>query len=102
MRRQPGIIVSLFNQVFGAAPLAVKPDHEVDRIAHVGHEDPVLVLAGLEQLVLLGLLGCHWFAWLFLAQGHEPIGLTPALRLIIKFALPIRIRLRRWLPLGLT
>ena len=46
----------LFDQVFSAAAWAVKPDHEVDRIAHVGDEDPVLVLAGFEQLVLLGFL----------------------------------------------
>ena len=56
MRRQPGIVVRLFDQVFRAAPLVVKPDHEVDGIAHVGHEDPVFVLAGFEQLVLLGFL----------------------------------------------
>jgi hypothetical protein len=52
MRRQPSIVVRLFNQVFGAATLTVKPDYEVDRILHVGHKDPVFVLAGLEQLVL--------------------------------------------------
>src|SRR5207302_9720657 len=40
MRRQPGIVVRLLDQVFGTAPLVVKPDHEVDRIGQVGSQRP--------------------------------------------------------------
>ena len=102
MRRQPGIVVRLLDQVFRATALVVKPDHEVDGIAEVGHEDPVLVLAGLEQLVLLGLLRLDLLARFLIAQGHEPVFLLPPVRLIAEFTLPSGIRLRRRLPLGLT
>src|SRR6516225_8387974 len=100
MRRQPSIVVRLFNQVFGAATLTVKPDYEVDRILHVGHEDPVFVLAGLEQLVLLCLLGCHLLTWFFVAQGYEAIGLAPLVRLVAEFALRVSIGFGRWFPIG--
>src|SRR5882762_10518503 len=102
MRRQSSVIVGLFNQVFGAAALAVKPDHEVDGIAHVGHEDPVFVLTGFEQLVLLDFLGFQFLAWLFLAQSHEPIGIAPSLWLVTEFAFRVGIGLGRRLPLGLA
>jgi hypothetical protein len=39
---------------FRAATVVVKPEHEVDGLAEVGHQHPILVLAGFEQLVLLG------------------------------------------------
>ena len=48
MRRQPGIVVRLFDQIFGTRPLAVEPHHEIDGIGEVGHEDPVCVFAGFE------------------------------------------------------
>src|ERR1035441_1997396 len=56
MRRQPGIVVRLFDQILRTAALAVKPDHEGYGLAQGGHEDSILVLAGFEQLVLLAFL----------------------------------------------
>ena len=102
MRRQPRIVVRLLDQVLRAAPLVVKPDQEGDGLAQVGHEDSILVRAGFEQLVLLAFLRLLFFAGFLVAQGHEPIGLLPPVRLIAKFTLPSRIRLGRRLPLGLT
>ena len=75
MGRQPSIVVRLLDQVLRAASLIVKPDHEIEGIAEVGYEDPVLVLAGFEQLVLLGFLGFPFRARFFVAQRHEPQGL---------------------------
>jgi hypothetical protein len=102
VRRQPGIVVRLLNQVFRAATLVVKPDHEVDGLGQVGHEDSILVLAGFEQLVLLGFLRLHFFAGFLVAQRHEPVFLLPPVRLIAEFTLPPCIRLLRRLPLGLA
>src|SRR6516162_784349 len=102
MCRQPGIVVRLFDQVFGAAPLSVKPDHEINGLDEVGDEHPVLVLAGFEQLVLLRLLGFRFLTWFFLAQGYETVWLAPPVRLVAEFAFRLCIRLGRWLPLGLT
>src|ERR1035437_9199865 len=72
------------------------------RGAEVGHEGPVLVLAGLEQLVPLGLLCLPLLARFLIAQGHEPVFLLPPVRLKTKFTLPPGIRLLRRLPLGLA
>src|SRR2546426_434219 len=103
MRRQPGIVVRLFDQVFGAAPLVVKPDYEVDGTRQVGHEDAVSVPAGLEQLILVGFPVVLYFLARFLvAQGDESVFLLPPLGLIAEFTLPLGIGLLRWLPLGLT
>src|SRR5712691_5537439 len=102
MCRQPGIVVRLLDQVFGAATLTVKPDHEINGLDEVGDEHPVLVLAGLEQLVLLGILGFQFLAWFLFAQSHEPVWLAPSVRLIKEFAFLIGICLGRWLPLGLA
>ena len=82
--------------------VAANGQPEVDGIAHVGHEDPVFVLAGFEQLVLLGFLGFQFFAWLFLTQGHEPIRLAPSVRLVTEFAFRVGIRFGRRLPLSLA
>jgi hypothetical protein len=41
-------------------------------------------------------------ARLLVAQGHEPIGLAPPVRLVAEFAFRVGIRLGRWLPLGLA
>jgi hypothetical protein len=41
-------------------------------------------------------------AGLFVAQGHESIGLAPPLRLVAEFAFRVGIRLGRRLPLGLA
>src|SRR5207302_9461305 len=102
MCRQPGIVVRLFDQVLGAATLAVKPNHEINGLNEVGDEHSVLVLAGLEQLVLLGLLGFQFLAWFWFAQSHEPVWLAPSIRLIKEFAFLVGICLERWLPLGLA
>jgi len=69
VRRQSGIVVRFLKQVFGAATLVVKPDHEVDGLAEVGHEDSILVPAGLEQLVLLGVFRLHFRACFLIAQA---------------------------------
>ncbi len=69
---------------------------------HVGHEDPVFVLAGFEQLVLLFFLRFLLLARFLIAQGHEPVFLLPPIRLIAEFTLPPGIRLVRRLPLGLA
>ena len=102
MRRQPGIVVGFFDQVFGATTLAVEPDHEVDRVTPVGHEDPVFVLAAFEQLVLHGFFRIQFRARFLVAQGHEPVWLAPPVRLVTKFALRVGIRLGPGLPLGLA
>src|SRR5665213_2686257 len=39
MRRQPGIVVGFFDQVLGAAPPAVEPDHKTDGVGEVGDKD---------------------------------------------------------------
>src|SRR5450759_1029665 len=93
MRRQSGIVVRLFDQVFRSAALVVKPDHEVDRIFHVGHEYSVSVLAGFEQLVLPAFLPLHFLARFLVAESYKAVGLAPALRLVMEFALPAGIRL---------
>src|SRR5260370_42681008 len=102
MCRQPGIVVRLFDQVFGAATRAVKPDREINGLDEVGDKHAVLVLAGLEQLVLLGLLGFQFLAWFLFAQSHEPVWLAPSVRLVKECAFRVGICLGRWLPLGLA
>src|SRR3989442_10302628 len=99
---QPGIVVRLFDQVLGATALAVKPDHEINGLDEVGDEHPVLVLAGLEQLVLLSLLGFQFLAWFLFAQSHEPVWLAPSIRLIKEFAFRVGLCFWRWFPLGLS
>jgi small-conductance mechanosensitive channel len=42
---------------------------------------------------LLDFLGFPFLAWLFLAQSHEPIGLTPSLWLVTEFAFRVGIGL---------
>jgi len=44
-------VVRLFDQVFGAATLAVKPDHEINGLPEADDEQPVLALAGFDQVV---------------------------------------------------
>src|ERR1700683_3736080 len=102
VRRQPSIVVGLLDQIFRDTPLVVKPEDEVDRVAEVCYQDPILVLAGFEQLVLLGLLRRNLLARFLIAQGYEPVCLAPSIRLIAEFALRIAIRLWRRLPRGLA
>ena len=61
-------------------------------------EGPILVLAGFEQLVLLGFLRLYFLALLLIAQSHEPVFLAPPIRPIVEFTSGIAIRLRRRLP----
>src|SRR5206468_12068636 len=96
---QAGIVVRLLGQGSSATTLAVKPEHEINGLHEVGDEHPVLVLAGFEQLVLLGLLGFQLLAWFWFAQSHEPVWVAPSIRLIKKFAFRVGIGLGRWLPL---
>src|SRR5258708_36880299 len=102
MCREPGIVVRLLDQVFGAATLTVKPDHEINGLDEVGDEHPVLVLAGLEQLVLLGLLGFQFLAWLWFAQSHEPVWLHPFIPLVKEIAFPLSNGPPAWAPPGLA
>ena len=102
MCRQPGIVVRLLDQVFGAATLAVKPNYEINGLDEIGDEHPVLVLAALEQLILLGLVDFQFLDRFWFAQSHEPVCLAPSVRLIKEFALRVGIGLGRWLPLGLV
>jgi hypothetical protein len=63
-------IVSL-DQVLRGGPL--KPHQHVDRAIHAGRKDPIGVLGGLEQLVLLRLFLLFRLWFLLIAQGDEPI-----------------------------
>src|SRR5947207_13982428 len=91
VRRQPGIVVGLLDQVFRPTPLVIEPDHEIDGLLEVSYEDPVLVLAGFEQLVLLGLLRVHLLARFLIAQGYKSVFLLPPIRLITEFTLGLAI-----------
>ena len=64
----------------------------------VRHEDPVDVVRGGEELVLLVLLPCLVF--LLVAQGEKAVGLSPALGLVPEFALRVGVGLRRRFPVG--
>ena len=100
MCSQPGIVVGFLDQVLGCGPLIVERHQYVDRALHVRHKDPIEILRGLEQLVLL------WFfllfsVWLLLiAQRDEPIRFPPAIRLIPELTLLIGVGLWRPFPVA--
>jgi hypothetical protein len=91
MRRQTRIVVGFLDQVLRSGALIVEPHQQIDPVFHVGHEDAVTVLRGVEQLVLLRLI--YFLRLGFpIAQGEEPMGFPPALRLIGKLAFVLRRR----------
>ena len=91
MRRQAGIVVGLFNKVLGPGTLVKEPHQRIQRPVHVGHKDSVDVLGGIEQLILLWLLGLLGFRRLLVAQPQEPAGFAPPLRLVGELALAVGI-----------
>ena len=92
MRRQTRIVVGFLDQVLRSGALIVEPHQQIDPVFHVGHEDAVTVLRGVEQLVLLRLIYFLRLGFLLIAQGEEPMGFPPALRLIGKLAFVLRRR----------
>jgi hypothetical protein len=87
-------LLASLDQVLRSSPLVVEPHRQIDRIFQIGHEDPVGIPAGLEQLILLGLALFHFFRLLLIAQRHEAERLAPSVRLVAEFALGIGVGLR--------
>src|SRR5207253_9886920 len=100
MRGQPRIVIGFFEQVLRGGTLTIKPYERVEGTVHVSHKNPIGVLRGLEQLVLLGLFLLFRFWFLLIAQGDEAIRAAPPLRPIAELTLLVGIGARRPLPVG--
>ena len=76
MSGQAGVVVGFLDEVLGRHALIVEPDGQIQRVIHVGHEDPVDIPRRIEEWVLL------WLFVLFcpnIAQRQETVGLAPAM-----------------------
>jgi hypothetical protein len=55
--RQTGIVIGLLDQVLRPSPLVVKPHRQINGPVHIGHEPAIDIFRGVEELILLALLG---------------------------------------------
>jgi hypothetical protein len=96
MGRQTGVVVGFLDEVFSCGALVVEPDQQIQRVVHVGHEDPVDVLVRIEELIMFRrfVLFCTG-----IAQRQEACPLLPSFGLIEKLALLVGIGPGRRLPL---